>query len=142
MQTVQSQVKQVGLNLEIIPSTTAFIDLPSKKPSIWFNNGGTPSGNVEAYFGNGVGNYCGNPVSGGLAASFDALRASVTGDAAAQGAAWAVVQNVLYDEVLMSSFVTPAVAAVHNDKVTVEGNLSPLFGDPVAWSNISMGDRT
>jgi peptide/nickel transport system substrate-binding protein len=135
MQTLQQQLKQIGLEVEIIQSQNAYLDLPTRVPDIYFQAGG---GNYVAQASfllpEGSGNYCkmDDPT---INAAWAATR-DPSLDTEGLIAAWNGFQEAV-DEVLPSFTVaTPNIGTVTRDVVTGVGSMDPSAGEPPAWASI------
>jgi ABC-type transport system substrate-binding protein len=139
MQTLQDQLKAIGLNLDVKPSPNAYSDLRNVFPHIYYQGaGGNYVAQASFLLPGGPGNYCklDNPV---INASWAKTR-DVSLDGAGLKTAWANFQKTAYDEVPFFVVANPTIGIAHTSKVTgVDAlELDPSLGYPGAWVTIGM----
>jgi ABC-type transport system substrate-binding protein len=138
LQVVQSQLKEVGLNLDILPTANAFADLKTKVPNIYYSGTGLTYSSQSIYVApGGSANYCNlnNPeLNAALKLTQDP---SLSPDAAKS--AWAQYQRVYYDVLPGFNIADIKQATIHTDAVSnVSTDYVQSQGDPAAWAGITV----
>lgn len=139
LQTLQDQLRAIGLNLVIKTSPNAFADLPKVVPDIYYLGGGSNYIAHSAFIlPGGAGNFC-KLNSSAITEAWSTTR-DVTLDNPGLRTAWAGFQRVVNDNLPLFVVANPAIGVAHSSRVTGVDSLTldPSQGAPAAWASIGM----